>query len=125
MKRRWIWAIGGKRGARVIAAVLATTVLTGCAAAMLGNASRGGYYGSGTDSRTQAQISEDGALTNAVKSKLSAEASLKGQAVTVETYQGVVTLKGTVQNVEQRATAERLARSVKGVKNVRNELRTR
>ena len=112
-------------GVRLAAVVLAMTALTGCAAALLGNASRGGYYGSGADSRTQSQISQDGALTNAVKSKLSAEASLKGQAVTVETYQGVVTLKGTVQNVEQRATAERLARSVKGVKNVRNELRTR
>ena len=41
----------------------------------------------------------------------------------MDTYEGVVTLRGEVGNESQGATAEKLARSVSGVKAVKTELK--
>jgi len=47
---------------------------------------------------------------------------IRSLAINVDTYNGNVTLKGDVKNAAQRATAEKLARKVRSVKSVRNEL---
>jgi osmotically-inducible protein OsmY len=46
-------------------------------------------------------------------------------AISVDAYQAIVTLRGDVKKAEQRAAAERVTLSVRGVKAVRNELRVR
>jgi osmotically-inducible protein OsmY len=119
-------------------------MLSGCAAALIGKASSSGAYGSGSQgstprpstgsgsqgsagsaSRTSAQAAEDRRITAAVRSKLLADPVAKALVVGIETYQGVVTLRGDAQKAEQRSAAERVARSVAGVRGVRNEMRVR
>jgi osmotically-inducible protein OsmY len=105
---------------RILVAMLAASLLAGCAAALVGSASRSGVY---KDSRSPAQIDADARLASAVRSKLIADPGVKASGVTVTVNTGVVTLKGTVQKPEQSTAAARAAQSVKGVKGVRNELR--
>jgi hyperosmotically inducible protein len=93
-------------------AVCAALTLSGCAAALLGSAGGGGYYD------TQA----DQSITSAVKSKFAASREVPASDVSVDTRVGVVSLRGSVRTAAQRLAAERLARTVKGVKGVKNEL---
>jgi osmotically-inducible protein OsmY len=137
--------------ALAVAAVGATLVLSGCAAALMGRAAssgsssgttqsssggsqRAGGPASTTPSNTQragnatrsaAQIDQDRQVAASVRSKLSADAGTKALAVGVDAYQGVVSLHGEVANAGQRSAVERVARSVAGVRDVRNELRVR
>ena len=113
-----------RRWAVYAVALIAFAGLGGCAAALIGGAAAGGYY-VGKEKRSAAQISRDGAITASVKSKLLADPAVKGLDVNVDTYENVVILRGEVDRAEQRAAAERIARTVKGVKGVRNELRVR
>jgi hyperosmotically inducible protein len=100
-------------------AAAATAAISGCAAALLG-ASGGGY-----ESRTASRIAEDSAISGTVKSKLLAAPDVKALDVNVETYEGVVSLYGDVRTAAQRLAAERVARTVKGVTDVKNQLRVK
>ena len=108
----------------ILLAMVAAWALSGCAAALIGGAAAGGYY-AGKDERTASQIARDGAITTEVKSKLVADREVKALDVNVDTRENVVILRGTVRTTAQRAAAERVARSAKGVKSVRNELKVR
>ena len=46
-------------------------------------------------------------------------------AISVETLNGVVMLSGFAKNGTEKATAERIARGVSGVKSVKNEIAVR
>ncbi len=96
-----------------ICLLMACGSLAGCVAAVVGN---------GGDTRASAQISADAATTADVKARLLANAELKPLSINVITYDGAVTLAGQVNSKAQREAAGRLARGVKGVKSVRNEL---
>jgi hyperosmotically inducible periplasmic protein len=109
---------------RQAALLVAAAMLTGCAAALVGGAAAGGYY-VGKDERTAKQIAADGAITASVKTKLIGDPAVKALDVNVDTRENVVILRGTVAKAEQRTAAERIARSVKGVTGVRNELRVK
>jgi len=101
--------------------LLVCGALCGCVAAVVGGAAAGGYY-VGKDDRSADRIAADAAITADVKARLIAEPGIRAFSINVDTYNGAVTLKGDVKTGAQRATAERLARKVKGVKSVRNEL---
>jgi hyperosmotically inducible protein len=101
--------------------VLVSFALSGCVAAVVGGAAAGGYY-AGKDERSADRIAADAAITADVKARLIAEPGIRAFVINVDTYNGAVSLKGTVKTGAQRATAERLARQVKGVKSVKNEL---
>ncbi len=113
----------------------AAIVLSGCAAAMLGAAARSGGQpasstasGGGTAStasRPTHQAATDSSISTAVRSRLGANASLKPLKIAVDTHDGVVTLTGQVNNVEQRNAAQLEARSVTGVTGVKNGLTVR
>lgn len=62
----------------------------------------------------------DSVITANVKSALLSQAS--GMQINVETTDGVVTLKGTVETAADSSALERIVRNVEGVKDVRNEL---
>ena len=64
----------------------------------------------------------DETLTQSVRAKISADAPLATEAITVTTKDGVVTLAGTVKSGVDKSRAEELARSVEGVKSVTNNL---
>jgi hyperosmotically inducible protein len=107
--------------ALIVGLVLAAGSLCGCVAAVVGGAAAGGYY-VGKDDRSADRIAADAAITADVKARLIAEPGIRALAINVDTYNGNVTLKGDVKSGAQRSTAEGIARKVKGVKGVRNEL---
>lgn len=72
--------------------------------------------------RTMGQVWDDGAITTEVKTKLLADGMTKGLAITVSTFEGDVSLIGAVENQEQKAKAETIAKSAKGVRKVTNLL---
>lgn len=99
--------------------VVATLLLAGCVAAVIGHAP-----GSGTaaDGRGRAAAPSDAALSSAVRTRIGADAQLRGAPISVSASGGTVTLRGSVASAAQRAAAEREVRSVAGVAAVDNQL---
>jgi len=64
----------------------------------------------------------DDTITDQVRIKLADDPVVKGGALIVEVKQGVVTLSGAVELDKQKEKAEKVARKVKGVKQVVNNL---
>lgn len=72
--------------------------------------------------RTAGQVIDDATITTKVKAKLYNEDFLKGVAISVQTFQGKVTLIGAVDTPEQIKRAEEISRGVDGVVGVNNNL---
>jgi osmotically-inducible protein OsmY len=66
---------------------------------------------------------DDTVITTKVKTEILSEPSLKSAEINVETFKGVVQLSGFVNSQEDINRAVRVARSVKGVVSVRNDMR--
>jgi hypothetical protein len=119
------------RSVAIIAALPAIVLgLSGCALSLLEGAARSGGSGGGAGTsapapRSSSQAAADSAISTSVRSRLAANAQLRGLKLSVDTHDGVVTLRGQVNNVQQRDAAQVEARAVKGVKAVRNELSVR
>jgi osmotically-inducible protein OsmY len=58
-----------------------------------------------------------------VRGKLISDTEVKGGHIDVKVSQGVVELTGTVRQEKARVKAEKLARKVKGVRSVVNQLK--
>jgi hyperosmotically inducible periplasmic protein len=71
------------------------------------------------------QVIDDGVITTEVKAKLIADSRTDAYKINVETKQGVVQLSGFVDNTDAKQAAGEVARTVKGVSNVRNDLEIR
>jgi len=65
---------------------------------------------------------EDKDLKNAVQNRIKQDARLKSSGIDVRVDAGVVTLTGDVKDLGTRARASEVARSVPGVRSVKNEL---
>ena len=65
---------------------------------------------------------DDATLAANVKSKLAADSSVASSGITVGATKGAVTLSGEVRSESEKATAEKIAKSVDGVKSVSNNL---
>ncbi len=77
-------------------------------------------------SRTQESTGEyfdDSAITSKVKAKLLEDKEVSGLAINVETFKAVVQLSGFAKTETERQRAGQLARSVSGVKDVKNDIR--
>lgn len=68
---------------------------------------------------------DDSAITTAVKAKFVDNKEVDAAAISVETLNGTVMLSGFAKNATEKVTAEQIARNVKGVKSVRNEIAIR
>lgn len=66
---------------------------------------------------------DDTVITTAVKAAIVNEPTLKVAEINVETFKGVVQLSGFVAKQDSIATASTVARGVKGVKSVKNDIR--
>jgi osmotically-inducible protein OsmY len=66
---------------------------------------------------------DDSAITAGVKAAILNDPSLKVAEINVETHHGVVQLSGFVSSADNVAAASAIARTVKGVKSVKNDLR--
>jgi osmotically-inducible protein OsmY len=67
-------------------------------------------------------VLDDAGITAKVKTALIAEPGLSGLAIDVDTSANIVSLHGSVASDAARANAERVAKSVSGVKDVKNNL---
>lgn len=74
------------------------------------------------DQETVGAYIDDAALTTRVKAKFAENPVVSAMAISVETLKGVVQLSGFAKSVDERLTAERLARETSGVRNVRNDI---
>lgn len=92
-------------------AAAALFVLPGCAVTR-GQSSVGEYI-------------DDATITTQVKARMVENKEVDAAAISVETLNGTVMLSGFAKNATERATAADIARGVKGVKSVRNEIAVR
>jgi osmotically-inducible protein OsmY len=68
---------------------------------------------------------DDTAITTKVKAAIFNEPSLKSSEINVETYKGTVQLSGFVSSRADINKAVELARGVKGVTSVKNDMRVK
>jgi hyperosmotically inducible periplasmic protein len=73
--------------------------------------------------RSTGRVVDDSTITAQAKAKLLADTDLNGLGISVETFDGDVTLTGAVQTVDQKTHAEEIVRSVSGVRSVNNLLK--
>lgn len=99
--KKLVWA----RTLLLLAVVL--TVLAGC------------YTPAG---RTAGDVVDDTTITSKVKARLFDSSELSGFAISVDTFERVVTLTGAVDTAYQKQLAEKIARSVPEVRGVNNLL---
>jgi hyperosmotically inducible periplasmic protein len=91
------------------AALAGMTVLsTGCAV-VRGQETAGAYV-------------DDAAITTAVKAKMVEDKTVSAAAINVETLNGTVQISGFAKSAAEKAQAESIARGVKNVRGVRNDI---
>jgi len=64
----------------------------------------------------------DDMIVDQVRVRLSDDSEVGGQLIDVDAHQGAVTLKGKVRTDKQKVKAEKIAKKVKGVTSVVNQL---
>ncbi len=101
--------------------LLAVFLLSGCTALVVGGASAGGYQ-VGKDERSSAVIASDSAITTEIRGKLGADSAVSMFNINVRTYQGIVTLTGSVGNYVARNQAGSIAKASTGVEIVNNQI---
>lgn len=101
--------MGNASGLRTILLALALTTSLAACSAMSGRETAGEYVDNST-------------ITTKVKAAMFDDPSLKVMQIGVETMQDVVQLSGFVNSAQTKARAGELARSVKGVREVKNDL---
>lgn len=108
---------------RTLAAGVAITLLSGCAAALVGAAAVG--VSSATDSRTIGTQVDDQSIELRVIAELNTDERFDEARIQVVSFNRAVLLIGQVSNHQVREAAAREARAVSGVARVHNELRIR
>ena len=103
MIRKTTWA--------TLAASLVLVLASGCAVTR-GQETVGAYI-------------DDAGITTLVKSRFFEDKDVAGSSIGVETLKGTVMLSGFAKSALERNKAETIARGVKGVTSVRNEIAVR
>ena len=94
-----------------IAATVSLVQLTGCAVAR--------------DQQTVGSYIDDATITTRGKARMAEDKSVSATSISVETLKGTVQLSGFAKSADERATAERIARTTPGVQAVRNDILVR
>jgi hyperosmotically inducible protein len=94
------------------AAMAGMTVLTTGCAVVRGQETTGSYV-------------DDAAITTAVKAKMVEDKTVAASSISVETLNGTVQLSGFAKSGAEKAQAENIARGVKNVRAVRNDISIR
>ena len=76
----------------------------------------------GTGQKTGAYV-DDAWITSKVKSTMIADHDVKAHNIEVDTTKGVVHLSGTAESWQEANRAEEIARGIKGVTAVENDIR--
>jgi osmotically-inducible protein OsmY len=93
-----------------------------CAASVLSAQNRTATTTNARDVAADCANVDDSKLTTDVKAKLAAAPSLKDLSINVATSGGVVTLMGVANKPTQKGTASLVAKAVKCVKKVDNQM---
>lgn len=101
--------------------VLLTLIGYGCTPMVVGGGAAGGYKVA-TDERTAGQIMDDSTITGNVKTEMIKAKDVKARNVDVDTIDGVVFLSGMVDSRQEAKRAAEIAKSMSGVKKVKNDL---
>ncbi len=107
---------------RTLTALLALLVLSGCTALVVGGAGVAAYQ-IGKDERSASVVAKDSAITAKIKGKYTSDEIVNVFNIGVRTYEGVVTLTGTVGSIAARNRAIDLARETGGVKTVDDQIK--
>lgn len=92
---------------------------------LLGCAHTEKHEGTGAKHETTGEYVDDTVITTKVKSAIFNEPGLKSAEINVETFKGVVQLSGFVSSRANIDRAVEVARGVKGVKSVKNDMRVK
>ena len=111
-RQRWI---------AVAALVFSATCSTGCFWIAVGGAGALGYE-VGKDDRSIGVKFDDASITTGVKTRFINDKQVDALDINVDTYEGVVTLNGSVPIKRVESRAIQIARGVKSVKGVRSKL---
>jgi hyperosmotically inducible periplasmic protein len=65
---------------------------------------------------------DDATITTRVKAKFAEDKTVSAMAISVETLKGTVQLSGFARSIDEKLAAERIARSVSGVTEVKNDI---
>ena len=95
----------------VLVAAVALTALAGCASTQ--------------KQESTGQYVDDTAITTKVKAAIFNEPTLKSAEINVETFKGVVQLSGFVSSQASEKLAMDVARTVPGVKSVKDDMRVK
>ena len=106
---------------RYVVLVAMIFALSGCTALLVGGAATAAYQ-VGKDERKPEVIASDSAITTRIKSKYAVDSVVSVFGIGVRTYEGEVTLSGTVSSDVARDVAVTLARDTGGVKSVANQI---
>lgn len=68
---------------------------------------------------------DDSVITTKVKAAIYKDTALKSAEINVETFKGIVQLSGFVDSKSDWEKAVEIARDVKGVRSVKNDMRSR
>jgi osmotically-inducible protein OsmY len=80
---------------------------------------------SGPKDRSTGVYIDDATVSSRVKTAIFKEPNLKVAQINVETFGGQVQLSGFVSSQEEKTRAAEVAKSVQGVKSVKNDIRLR
>lgn len=94
---------------------------TGCTAAVVAGAAGGGYA-VGTDERNSGRMMDDATITSRINAEMVKDSLVKARQIDVDTNAGRVTLTGVVETPKESQRAVEIAKSVAGVKSVKNYL---
>jgi osmotically-inducible protein OsmY len=97
---------------------ISTIILAVMFATLLGCASTSKQEGTG-------EYIDDSVITTKVKAAVFNEPTLKSAEINVETFKGVVQLSGFVNSTADVNKAVEIARGVKGVSSVKNDMRVK
>lgn len=95
-------------GTKLFAAALAAALMAGCA--------------TDPNSRTAGEVVDDVTIGTQLKAKYAADPDISAIKINIDTRQGAVSLRGEVKSLALRRKAESMAREIKGVKTVDNQL---
>ncbi len=74
------------------------------------------------DQQTVGSYASDSVVTTEVKAKMVTDKTVDAAAIGVDTLNGTVMLSGFAKSAEERTKAEQLAKQVKGVTSVKNQI---
>ena len=106
---------------RIGMALLSFILLSGCTALVMGSSESGSYQTS-KDEREPAVSRSDSAISASIKGLFGEDPVVNKFNIGVRTYNGTVTITGTVDNSAARDQAGKIAKNADGVVIVNNQI---